>query len=105
MSQITWRTTEGLVARVRLQADHLGLSMNEYVTRVMQAATDPSYSQEPSDQVRERLRLAGLLAAQPPDAEAKATIDEAAVDGGAVEAARARAGTGTSLASLVTGDR
>ncbi len=97
MAQVTWRTTDGLVARVRLQAAHHGLSMNEYVTRVLQTATDPMFSTEPATQVRERLRLAGLLA------EDSATVDAPPAE--SVEAARVRAGRGTELAKLVAEGR
>ncbi len=97
MAQVTWRTSDGLVARVRLQAAHHDLSMNEYVTRVLQAATDPMFSAEPATQVRERLRLAGLLADDSP------AID--APPAGAVQGARARAGQGAELGQLVIDGR
>jgi hypothetical protein len=98
MAQVTWRTSEGLVARVRLQASHHGLSMNEYLTRVLQAATDPTFAAEPASQVRERLRLAGLLDAGSSDITATPDPER-------VAAARERAGRGTPLSDLVTEGR
>jgi hypothetical protein len=94
MAQVTWRSSEGLIARVRLQAAHYGLSMNEYVTRVLETATNPDYSADPASQVRERLRLAGLLADVP-------EFEGSPPDPDAVAAARKRAGEGTSLSDLV----
>ncbi len=72
--------------------------MNEYLTRIAQAATDPSLSSNAIDEIRSRLRLAGLLSdfdarsAQRPDADA-------------VAAARRRAGRGTPLSELVRTNR
>lgn len=92
---------------MRLQAATLGLSMNEYVSRVMRAATDPGYAQNPAEQVRERLRQAGLLADTTELAEAVA-FDDVTGDGldpDEVEAARQRAGQGYPLSDIVADNR
>ena len=94
MQQVTWRADDDLVARVKLSARHLSISMNEYLTRIVQAATDPSLSTSPVEEIRSRLQMAGLLAEVEPGAVAPP--DEAAV-----AAARKRAGRGTPLSELV----
>lgn len=94
MQQITWRADEELVARVKMGAREQRLSMNEYITRIAQAATDPSLSSNAIDEIRSRLRLAGLLSGfDAPDAQRP--------DEDAVAAARRRAGQGTPLSELV----
>lgn len=98
MAQISWRCPDGLAARVRLQAGHYDLSMNEFITRVLQTATDPSFDQDPAAQVRERLRLAGLLAEDLPDVER-------APDPQALDEARTALATGVALSDIVIGDR
>lgn len=98
MAQVSWRTDEGLLARVRVQAQHHGLSVNEYLTRLARAATDPAYAAAPADQVRERLRLAGLLVeTEPPDGPVPSPADVAAV--------RERSSGGASLSDLVADGR
>lgn len=71
--------------------------MNEYVTGVLEAATDPDLAGDDAERIRARLSRAGLLAstgsARPrPDAER-------------VAAARAAAGRGTHLSAIVASDR
>ena len=56
MAQVTWRAPDELVARVRHAAEQRGSSINEFVTRVLDAATDP----EPTDD--ESVRISGRLA-------------------------------------------
>ena len=99
MAQISWRCPDGLAARVRLQADHFGLSMNEFISRVMQTATDPGFDQDPASQVRERLRLAGLLAEDAEESHVDAPDPVAAA-----EAAKALGG-GTLVSEIVIRDR
>lgn len=72
--------------------------MNEYVVRVLDAATDPALASSADEQLRERLLQAGLLAE--PDRLARAR--PAAAD---VGEARRRAGRGTALSSLVSTER
>ena len=41
MQQLTWRAADELVERVRLAARHEGRSMNDYISAVLDAATNP----------------------------------------------------------------
>ena len=86
------------MARVKLTAQHLDLSMNEYLTQIARAATDPSLSSNSADAVRAKLRLAGLLVE--PDYPNFPPPDEALV-----EEAMERAGQGTPLSELVRANR
>ena len=97
MAQLTVRTTDELVDRVRAAANRLGRSMNEYVVAVLGAATDPDLAGDDAERIRERLARAGLLA---PTGETRRRPD---VD--AVAEARAAAGRGTPLSDIVTSDR
>lgn len=98
-AQITWRADEALIARLRLHADHHKLSMNEFITQVMSTVTDPTFAASPSEQVRERLRSAGLLVDLPPD-----DIDTD-IDWDEVDRARIRAARGTPLSQIVIDGR
>ena len=98
MQQITWRADDELVARIKMSAQDQRISMNEYLTRIAQAATDPSLSSNAIEEIRSRLRLAGLLS----DFEAR---DMVRPDEDAVAAARRRAGQGTPLSELVRANR
>ena len=40
MSQMTWRASQELLERVRRAAERRGRSMNDYVTAVLDAATE-----------------------------------------------------------------
>jgi hypothetical protein len=62
MAQMSWRTTDELAERVRSAAKASGRSMNEYVTSVLDAATDPDLAGDEPAALRERLARAGLLA-------------------------------------------
>ncbi|MDP9402065.1 MAG: Arc family DNA-binding protein [Actinomycetota bacterium] len=93
MAQMTWRGSDELVERVRRSARANGRSMNDYVTAVLDAATDPDLADGDAARLRERLARAGLLAAtgrtrtRPP--------------AGHVANARAAASRGTPLSRLV----
>lgn len=83
--------------RVKCSAERRGVSLNEYVTRVMSAATDPDLEGDEAVAVRAKLAQAGLLDASGsprprPSREA-------------VEKARSAAGGGTSLEDLVSEGR
>ena len=67
--------------------------MNEYVTAVLDAATDPSLAGDEATALRERLARAGLLAPAGPRRERPAAAD--------VARARAAASAGTLLSTLV----
>ncbi|RKS05813.1 hypothetical protein DFP74_1425 [Nocardiopsis sp. Huas11] len=61
MSQVTWRADGELVQRVRRTAERRGVSMNEYVTRVLRAATTPDLEGDEAHAMRSELAQAGLL--------------------------------------------
>ncbi len=98
MAQITVRADEELVDRIRSQAERAGRSMNEFVVRVLDAATNPDLAGDEAERVRERLATAGLLAHPEP-------FRGLLPDTQAVQAARQRAGIGTTLSDLVDTDR
>ncbi len=93
MGQMTWRGTDDLIQRVRRSARAHGRSMNDYVTAVLDAATNPDLAGDDAAMLRERLDQAGLLAPA-----GRARKRPAA---GRVVAARAVASRGTPLAQLV----
>lgn len=94
---MTWRTSDELLERVRRQAQEHGRSLNEWVTAVLAAASDPASAGDEAHQLRERLARAGVLE----DVE-QPVIRPAAKR---VAAARAAAGRGRSLAGIVSDDR
>ncbi len=67
--------------------------MNEYVTAVLDAATDPDLAGDEATSLRERLGAAGLLAVPGPPRTRPAAADLAR--------ARTEASRGTPLSSLV----
>jgi hypothetical protein len=97
MTQVTWRAPDALVERVRRAAADEGRSLNDYLTRLAQAATDPALAGSDVERLRERLAQAGLLA--PPGSTRRRPDPRAA------QRARRAAGQGTSLSSLVAEDR
>lgn len=97
MGQLTIRTSEELLERVRAAARRTGRSMNEYVAGVLDAATNPDLAGGEAERVRERLARAGILA---PGGSPRVRPD--ARD---VAVARAEAGRGTPLSDLVAADR
>lgn len=97
MAQMSWRARDELLERVRHAAAQAGRSMNDYVSAVLDAATDPDLAGEEVDRLRARLDRAGLLAPSP-GPRPRPTADQ-------VRQARAAAGRGTSLAQIVSQDR
>jgi hypothetical protein len=97
MTQVTWRAPDELVERTRQAAARAGHSLNEYLTRLAEAATDPRLAGSDVERLRERLARAGLLAAEGPG---RRRPDPAAVAG-----ARREAGRGTALSQLVSEER
>lgn len=97
MQQITWRAEDDLVERVRSAASASGRSINEFVTRILDATTDPDLAGTEDQRVRERLARAGLLA-----------IPRGSVtrpDPDAVAAAGRRAAVGTPVSEILLADR
>lgn len=99
MTQITWRAPDELADRVRLMAARNHRSVNDFITRVLDAATNPDLAGTEAEQVRERLARAGILASVPPQ-KGRRRPDDAAL-----ARARRAAGRGTPLADLVSRDR
>jgi hypothetical protein len=99
MAQMTWRVDDQLLERVRRQAAERGHSLNEWVTVVLAAASDPAYAGDAAEQLRERLRRAGLLEELPAPARRRRP------DAERLAAARAAAGRGTALSDVVTQGR
>lgn len=97
MTQVTWRAPDELVERVRQMASRRGWSLNEYLTQLAHAATDPALAGDDVGRLRERLALAGLLA--------EPGMPRARPDGDTVARARKAAGAGTPLSRLVVRDR
>jgi hypothetical protein len=97
MKQVTWRAPDELLVRVRHAAYQQDSSVNEFLTRVLDAATDPELTDDESLRVRERLAAAGLLAPTGPPRPRPAEDD--------LTRARHRAGQGHQLADLVRDGR
>jgi len=98
MAQVSWRADDQLVNRVKLAAAGTGRSLNEFVTLVLDAATDPSRSGTESERVRDRLRNAGLLTDAIPVGSRRPSRT-------AVAAASRRAARGVALSDLVSEGR
>lgn len=95
---MTWRASDELVQRVQSAAQRSGRSMNQFLTVVLDAATDPEAETDQAVRVRERLARANLLAAG--DRSRPYHADPAPLS-----AARIRAGQGVSLVDLVISER
>ncbi len=94
---MTWRASADLIERVRRAAQRQRRSMNDYVTAVLDAATNPQLAGGEAERLRERLDQAGLLA-EPSERRVRPGREKTA-------GARRRAGTGTALSQLVSEDR
>jgi hypothetical protein len=97
MEQMTWRAPDDLIERVRRAAQRQHRSMNDYVTAVLDAATNPRLAGGEAERLRERLDQAGLLA-EPGERRSRPPLEEATQ-------ARSRAGRGAALSELVSEDR
>jgi hypothetical protein len=95
---MTWRSTDELMRRVRSAAARRGSSLNEYVSAVLDAATNPELEGTEAERLRERLAQVELLV-QPRAARPSRPSEEA------VTRARAAAGRGTPLSQLVSASR
>ena len=96
---MTWRASEELLERVRHQAAQQGKSLNEWVTDVLDAVSNPGTAGSERGQIRERLAAAGLLEAPTTDVGASRPSQRR------FEAARVAAGRGTPLSDIVSTDR
>jgi hypothetical protein len=93
MTQVTWRAPDELVASVREAAKRQGRSLNDYLTRLARAATDPAWAGDDAERLRERLARAGLLVLP--------TQPRRRPDRAAVAKARSDAGKGRPLSDFV----
>ena len=98
MAQITIRTSDELVQRVKRCAAETGRSMNDYVTATLDVATDPDRAGSAAERLCERLRAAGLLSVPAPLSGARSSAEEVA------EAGR-RAAAGRPLSDFVSDSR
>jgi Arc-like DNA binding domain len=94
---MTWRSDDELIERVRDAARANGRSMNDYVTAVLDAATNPDLAEGDAERLRARLQRAGLLASSVERRKRPSAAE--------VSRARAAAGRGTPLSELVARDR
>src|SRR5215470_3810503 len=97
MTQVTWGAPGKLVKRVQEVAAREGRSMNEFLTLVLDAATNSDLAGSDAERVRERLARAGLLAV-PGIPRSRPAPDELAQT-------REAAGRGTPLSDIVSRDR
>lgn len=98
MVQLTLRLDAELAEQLKRVAATAGQSVNRYAGDVLRAAVDPDLEGAEVDRLRARLGRAGVLVATSP-------VRDAPGDAEALAAARRRAGSGRSLADLVTEGR
>ncbi len=98
MAQITIRANDDLVQRIKREAAEVGRSMNDYVTSVLDAATDPNLAGTSAERLRERLRVAGLLTTP-------SRMSGQRPSAAAVAAAASRAATGRPVSDFVSDGR
>jgi hypothetical protein len=97
MAQMTWRAKDELYQRVRRAAEQQGRSVNDYVTTVLDVATNPDTAGTESERLRERLANAGLLV--PPGPPRRRPSPDK------LTRARSAASQGTPLSELVAASR
>lgn len=97
MGQVSWRAPDELVDRVRAVARELGYSVNQYLTLVVEAATNPDLAGSQAEKVRERLARAKLLA--------PAGVPRTRPSSDELGRVRAAAGRNTTLADLIVENR
>ncbi|MGE4426969.1 MAG: transcriptional regulator [Solirubrobacteraceae bacterium] len=98
MRQVTLRLDDDLATDVARVAADRGTSVNAFAAAVLSAAVDPELAGDEAERLRARLRARGLLADPQPARRSGITDEQLA-------AARAAAGRGQTLASLVTAQR
>lgn len=94
MGQVSWRTDDELLDRVRQSARVAGSSVNSYLTRVMEIATSEDDQSTDAERLRQRLLAAGLLSDGGVASRPRPSDKELA-------AAQKRARRGTPLSDLV----
>ena len=95
---MTWRAPDELMERVRRQAQSRGRSLNDWVTTVLDAASDPAAAGSEAAALRERMLRAGLL----DEPEARRVQRPPA---GQLAAARRAAGAGQPMHEVVSEGR
>ena len=98
MAQMTWRMSDEVLERVRHQARAHGRSLNDWVSTVMDAVSDPAAAGTEAARLRERLARAGILSTSTLGPQVRPDPDR-------VVEARAAAGHGTPLSDLVADGR
>lgn len=101
---MTWRLSEELLERVRRQAAEQGRSLNDWVTVVLDAASDPATAGGQAERLRERLARAGLLEGPHRDGD-PAPVASARPTPERLAQARAAAASGTTLSEAVSDGR
>ena len=99
MHQFSVRLSDERAAAIRRLAAGRGRSVNQTFEDLVAAATDPAYAGGELVALRERLERAGLTF------DASTLPDAPAPDERVLERARAAAGRGTSLATLIAEGR
>ena len=97
MAQVTWRTSDELVKQIQNLALAEGLSMNEFLNRVMTAAAQSDENDPLAARLRNRLRSAGLLATGTPNGPRPSDVE--------IARSRAAAGSGIPLSEIVSAMR
>ncbi|RSM86923.1 transcriptional regulator [Kibdelosporangium aridum] len=108
MAQVSWRADDELVDRVRRAAAAQRRSMNDFMTLVLEAATNADLEGDEYTRIRERLMRVDLVSQLP----VTVYVDEEGIarhrvrpPREAVEKARKAAGRGRSLSDYVSEDR
>ena len=98
MGQVSWRVDDELLQRVRHSAEAAGMSVNGYISRVLSLATSEDEESSEAQRMRQRLRVAGVLASDDRPGVRRVGDDELA-------RLRRLAGHGTPLSDIVISDR
>ncbi|ALG06695.1 hypothetical protein [Kibdelosporangium phytohabitans] len=107
MAQVSWRAEDALVDRVRKAAAAQRRSMNDFMTLVLEAATNPDLVSDEYTRIRERLGRVDLVVTPVPvhvdgDQVGQHSVRPSPEE---IEEAMEAAGKGTSLSDLVTDER
>lgn len=107
MAQVSWRADDALVDQVRKAAAAQRRSMNDFMTLVLAAATNPDLVGDEYTRIRERLSRVDLVVTPVP-----VHVDQEAIGRHSVrpspeeiDEAMTAAGAGTSLSDLVIEER